>query len=135
MGDFKVTGVERVLKSVQKKRREDAVSIAEGGQKAGEIGLKKALYYCPIEKGPLRASGRVETEGKGRGAETRIEFGGPEAPYALWVHQDLDAKHDPPTCALFLERAVRETRGAMTKAYQGQFEARPVKTIDAEEVK
>lgn len=109
-----VTGVEAIVRAIGKATSETAIKIDEGLQKCGAVILKKALYYCPVDTEALRKSGRVEVTGKGFGAKVSIVFGGDTAPYSLYVHENLEANHAAPTCAKFLERAVRETRGTCT---------------------
>lgn len=42
--------------------------------------------------------------------------------YAVFVHEDLSKNHLPPTCAKFLERAVRENEAAMSRAVGFAFQ-------------
>jgi hypothetical protein len=101
----------RVLKAQRGMAVEDVIAINEGLEKCGHVILRKSNFYCPIETGELRASGKVVTVGKGLNAKSTVEY---FAPYALPVHEILAARHAPPTTAKFLERAVRETRGTCT---------------------
>lgn len=41
--------------------------------------------------------------------------------YAVYVHEMLNLKHDPPTCAKYLERAVRETLSEADEIIRGTF--------------
>lgn len=63
--------------------------------------------YVPVETGALRASGFVEPPIT-RGAETSVTvgFGGPAAPYAVIVHEDLTKRH-PVGQAKYLELPLR----------------------------
>jgi hypothetical protein len=111
-----VSGVQTVLKAFGKARSQDAIKIADAIQKCGDVILRKALVYCPIEHGDLRATGKAETIGRGLGAKCDVTFGGlsptgREVNYAVIVHDDMTKSHAPPTGARFLTRAVRETRG------------------------
>lgn len=114
-----VEGLQTVLKTLGTAQKETNLKIDEGLEKCAHVILKKALYYCPIEFGPLRESGHVETKGKGKGARSRVVF---DAPYAVYVHEILTAYHEPPTCAKFLERAVRETRGTCKSIMKRELE-------------
>ena len=78
-----------------------------------EIETKEAKRRTPVDKGPLRAS--VHTEGpirQGRSVFTMIVAGGPAAPYAVIVHEDLVALH-PVGQAKFIESVVMESRPHM----------------------
>jgi hypothetical protein len=67
---------------------------------AAESLLEKTLQVVPYDEGDLYDSGRVVTHGPG---VFGVQFGGPEAPHAIYVHEDLTATHAPPTKAKFLE--------------------------------
>lgn len=78
-----------------------------GAAQAGPQALVAALYqeaqeiltiakerYVPVDTGALRASGFVEPPTlTPNGATMSIGFGGPSAPYAVIVHEDLTKRH------------------------------------------
>ncbi len=97
-------------------------SLLSGLRAGGRIILRRAKYYAPEETGALRASGHVILEDAGGPMVTsdwamslRIVF---DAPYAVYVHENTSAFHTPPTCAKFLEKAVRETSGDVSRAFR-----------------
>jgi len=64
----------------------------------------------PVRFGILRASGEVRGPFvRGSQVEVFISYGGPAAPYAVFVHElpPSRAKHDPPTRWKYLENPVR----------------------------
>lgn len=130
-----VTGVENVLRAIGKLKKDTGPKIEDGLTKCGEIILKKSQKYVPRETGALAETGHIEVTGKGLGARVKVVYGGEEAPYALFVHEDLSKYHEPPTCAQFLTRSVRESRGNCAKTLQREMEAKPVKVMDGGEVK
>ena len=78
--------------------------------------LEKVLYetatevfaetqrLVPVRYGVLKGSGQVkEPKGSGTGFSVDIVYGGPAAPYAIYVHERLDQRHAAPTQAKFLE--------------------------------
>lgn len=85
-------------------------------REGGNVGTVQALLMvaydifndsqrlCPVDTGTLRSSGNVEgpIEEDGK-AVIIIGYGGAAAPYAFYVHENLDIPHDPPTQAKFLE--------------------------------
>lgn len=87
---------------------------------AGPQALVAALYreaeavmtvskeqYVPVDTGALRASGTVEAPRfAGHTASVRLGFGGPSAPYAVIVHEDLTKRH-PVGQAKYLEIPLR----------------------------
>jgi hypothetical protein len=64
--------------------------------------LKLAQFYCPVETGYLRDSGRIEENEDG---SCRIYF---DCPYAWYVHEFSWKLHQFPTCDHFLTRAIYE---------------------------
>lgn len=69
-------------------------SIARDTYKRGLRILEVATRLVPVDTGVLRGSGFVQIpEIAGDRVSTTIAFGGPAAPYAFIVHEDLDAFH------------------------------------------
>lgn len=69
-----------------------------------EIEMTEAKRRTPVDTGALRDSGFVDGPNNG---EVTLTFGGPAAPYAVEVHENLEAYHDDGQ-AKFLEGAVME---------------------------
>lgn len=96
-----------------------------------ELEMTEAKRRTPVDTGALRASGHVESgsgmtslasfdtatrkgtmgaSGGGRkDLSVRLVFGGPAASYALAVHENLEAHHNPGQ-AKYLESALLESR-------------------------
>lgn len=71
--------------------------------------MYESVRITPIATGSLRASGHVDPPDiSPRGAAVELGYGGAAAPYALFVHEIMDAYHRPPTQAKFLERPMLE---------------------------
>ncbi len=62
--------------------------------------LAEAREIVPYDTGRLHDSGFVEMEGEGLDLEAAVGF---EAPYAIFVHENPDAYHVPPTQWKYLE--------------------------------
>lgn len=73
--------------------------------------LTKAIGYTPVKYGFLRSSGVVDITGDA----VEIKFGGPTAPYAVYVHEIM-TNHHPIGQAKFLERAVQEDSKKFARA-------------------
>jgi hypothetical protein len=129
-----ITGVERVQRAIGKASTRLAPKVADGLRQCAEVILRKSRQYVPVDTGELKKSGRVETTGQGLGAESKVLYGGPDAPYALYVHEDLTKFHAPPTQAKFLERAARETRGTCAAIMRRAVESRTRLTRNDEDV-
>ena len=92
----------------------------------GQLLAAKKVYdlsqiYVPKDTHALQLSGKVTEFGApagGRGMETvgvMVQYGGDEVTgkYASIVHNDLEASHEPPTQAMYLQRAVDEVAPRM----------------------
>lgn len=79
--------------------------------------LKRALFYCPIDTGRLRSTGRLRGPSaalmKTGKYTVEIIFGGMRAPYGLTVHEDLRSRHAEPTQAKYLWRALSDRQHVM----------------------
>lgn len=77
------------------------------------IELAECVERTPLEYGNLRASEHVEGPAQeGNTIVTKIVAGGPSAPYAIYVHEDLEAFH-PIGDAKFIESTLNESASFM----------------------
>jgi phosphoribosylcarboxyaminoimidazole (NCAIR) mutase len=92
------------------------VSGKDAGKVVGQVILEeanmifaKAMVLTPIDTGALRGSGGVSAPmNMPQGIGVDIFFGGPAAPYAMYVHEILGNYHNPPTQAKYLEQPFME---------------------------
>ena len=76
-------------------------------EEAQEI-MSESKKQCPVDTGALRASGYVnEPEETKEGIYVQMGYGGPSAPYAIYVHERLDLHHRVGK-AKFLEDPVKD---------------------------
>jgi len=69
--------------------------------------------FVPVDTGALRASGFVTPPViTGQGVEVTLGFGGPSAPYAVVVHEDLTKRH-PVGQAKYLELPLKARLAGM----------------------
>lgn len=80
--------------------------------RAMQVIFKETQRQCPKRTGTLRASGSVSLPDRG---EVSIGYGGPAAEYAVWVHENLQAKHKPPTKAKFVEDPMHQAGPTLLK--------------------
>jgi hypothetical protein len=82
-------------------------------QEAEAIMTASKETYVPVDTGALRASGRVEPPiALGAVLAVTMGFGGPSAPYAVIVHEDLTKRH-PVGQAKYLEIPLRARLAGM----------------------
>lgn len=74
-----------------------------------EIEMAEAKRRTPWDTGALRSSGHVQPPRRdGSGVSVTLGFGGSAAPYAIFVHENLEAFH-PNGQAKFLESTLTES--------------------------
>ncbi len=79
------------------------------------IETKEAMQRTPVDTGALRASFVThKPEISGNDVSVQISVGGPAAPYALIVHEDLEAFH-PVGQAKYLESTLLESAPHMAE--------------------
>lgn len=110
---FKVTGVDNVLKNLDRLVHEAKKAAVAAVKTEAEAVLGRAKERTPVDTGALRASGQVVHNETNRN-ELQIIFGGPSAPYAPQVHEDMAATHNDGQ-AKFLESALVEAEPGMVQ--------------------
>jgi hypothetical protein len=83
-----------------------AIAIYEEAQ----VIFAKSQVLVPVDTSALRGSGDVSAiQGSGQGMYVDIFYGGPAAPYALYVHEIIGNYHKPPTQAKYLEQPFMQS--------------------------
>lgn len=97
-------------------------AAAQALYEEGEKSMTAAKRITPWLTGTLRASGYVKPPERTSGSMfgivktivVTLGFGGASAPYAVYVHENLRAKHKAPTQAKFLEATMLQRRTGLT---------------------
>lgn len=88
---FRVRGWERVERALADFARRAPRTAQRALRVEAEVEMGEAKKRTPVRTGALRASGRVEDLPGELGV--RWAYGGPAIPYAIKVHEDLEAFH------------------------------------------
>jgi hypothetical protein len=108
LADVTVTGVAAILRKLAR-APQGFLDVAEEAVRAElEIESTESQRKTPVETGALRASHQVSVLATRRDVTGTIAVGGPAAPYALYVHENLEAFH-PVGQAKFLESTLTES--------------------------
>ena len=108
-----IIGLKDLFKGLDKKQKEHEQGFHIGVRKAGLWLLRESMKLVPVDTGALRASGPLVTRSMGQGFETVMVVGyGQE--YAIYVHENLNARHASGKQAKFLEEPARTGRQTMT---------------------
>jgi len=105
---MKIKGMDKVLKKLSKSKAVTAAGVERGLKQAGLFLQAHSQRICPIDTGNLRGSAFTRNAG-GRGFKADIVVGY-TANYAVYVHENLQARHKPPTQAKYLEQPAREKK-------------------------
>lgn len=116
--------IKRIMGEVDQKAQKNTVAAMKSMALAIK---KKAKYYVPKDTRRLDKSARVMTTGRGKQREFQVRFA---TPYALYVHEDPNAHHEPPTQYKYLEQAtsdvVADRRGRKRQTGFELLEERPI---------
>lgn len=124
----RLIGVASLMRKFDRHNADLARGAQKGLKRGGVHLLGKSLAICPVDKGPLHASGHVRSEGSGFQTVVTVGYGGNASEYAVIVHEDLTKAHGdafnnkhaaeiqagteharkPEEQAKFLERPARE---------------------------
>ena len=109
MGYSVFRGADNALRDLKKLQVFAPDEFARALYQEAQIELKEIKQRTPVLTGALRASEHVtEPQRQGRRIWVEVLAGGPSAPYAFWVHEDLEAIH-PHGEAKFIERPLAES--------------------------
>lgn len=115
-------GADKVIARIRKIQTGMSKEIADALYEEAKIELREAKKRTPVATGALRKSGKVsKPKISGKTVTVDISFGGETAPYAVYVHEDLEAFH-PIGQAKFLESVIEESRPHMAKRIAKRIE-------------
>ena len=103
----KLVGLDKVVARLQQIGRNVPTIVGRALRAEAEIEMTEAKRRVPVLTGTLRASGTVTGPAKGE-ITVRLSFGGPAAPYALYVHENEEAWHRSGQ-AKYLESVILES--------------------------
>ncbi len=104
----KITGMNKVLRHLRGATKLYEVRVERGLKKAGTFVQAHSQRIVPVDKGTLKGGAFTRNIG-GTGFKTDVIVGY-VAEYAVYVHENLDARHKPGKQAKFLESVVRKER-------------------------
>ena len=86
-------------------KQKSPLAVAQAIYEEANKIFAQSQILVPVDTGVLRGSGWVSAPQQGpSGYFVDIFYGGPAAPYALYVHEILGNYHNPPTQAKYLEQ-------------------------------
>ena len=100
----RITGVETVIRNFKKHRRWHAAGVGVGIKKATLLVLRASQQIVPVDTGTLKGSADTHFSGVGFDTTGAISY---NTDYAIYVHEDLDARHKAGKQAKYLEQPAR----------------------------
>lgn len=108
---IKIRGLKGVTEALKKHPELITRTVGAELRKQGEIIMTAAKELTPVQFGTLKNSGNVQGPEQKRGKlVVTLGFGGPAQKYAVYVHENMTARHNPPTQAKFLETPARAAK-------------------------
>ncbi len=105
---LKITGMNKVLKKMKKAGAGYEQKVERGLKNAGLFVQGESQRIVPVDTTNLKGGAFTRNVGGG-GLKTDVVVGY-VADYAVYVHENLDARHKPGKQAKFLESVVRKER-------------------------
>jgi len=102
-----VSGLKELKAGLLKRNKFHVEALRIGLFKAGLFLQRESQKIVPVETSNLKGSATTRAVGQGKKVEVLVGYG---AAYAVFVHEDLEARHKPGKTAKFLERPLREKR-------------------------
>ena len=119
---FDLNGDEQLVKALKSGKEKSPQAIAQAIWEEANIIFAKSQILVPVDTGVLRGSGGVSAPQMGnQGYFVDIFYGGPAAPYALYVHEIIGNYHNPPTQAKYLEQPLMEAMDGLQSRLKGRI--------------
>lgn len=121
----RIEGVKQVRQALLKMAQRHMKAAERGIKKAGAYLLGESLELVPVDTGVLRASGWVRVI-DGSGFKTKVGVGY-TASYAVYVHEDLEARHGEDYNAWHGEDIAAGRKKARGPKQQAKFLEQPLR--------
>ena len=119
---FDLNGDEQLVKALKSGKEKSPQAIAQAIWEEANMIFAKSQILVPVDTGVLRGSGGVSAPQIGsQGYFVDIFYGGPAAPYALYVHEIIGNYHNPPTQAKYLEQPLMEAMDGLQSRLKGRI--------------
>ena len=106
---FTLDGIDDLQKVLKNLKDQSGAVMGQALYEEANVIFANSQVLVPVDTGVLRGSGGVSAPQMGtRGYFVDIFYGGPAAPYALYVHEIIGNYHNPPTQAKYLERPLMD---------------------------
>jgi len=119
---FDLFGDKELVNALEAGKDDTPQAIAQAIWEEANVIFAKSQILVPVDTGVLRGSGGVSAPQMGnQGYFVDIFYGGPAAPYALYVHEIIGNYHKPPTQAKYLEEPFVQAIPEIQKNIAGRI--------------
>lgn len=113
---FDIQGDKELFNALENAKKNTPQALAQAIWEEANVIFAKSQILVPVDTGVLRGSGGVSAPQMGNeGYYVDIFYGGPAAPYALYVHEIIGNYHNPPTQAKYLEQPLMEAQSTLQR--------------------
>ena len=105
MNGLKIQGVSRLVKQLESRAKNAGKGMRKGLYRGGLLLQRESMKVVPVDFGFLKASAGTRLIGAGLKSEVLVGY---TAEYAVYVHENLEARHLPGKSAKFLEQPLRD---------------------------
>lgn len=105
----RVTGVSTVIANLRKNQAKIGLGVGRGLKIAGLFLQRESQKIVPVQFGVLRNAAFTRSRGIGAGTEVLVGYD-QSASYAIFVHENLQARHKAGKQAKFLEAPLKQNR-------------------------
>ena len=102
-----VQGLDVLTEEMKAQEKKFVKKLRAGLGRGGALLLRESLQIVPIDKHFLERSGETHLEGVGFNSAAVVSY---STAYAIYVHEDLNARHKPGRTAKYLETPLRTKR-------------------------
>lgn len=115
-----VRGVRGLIRDLGRVEKKHEKGLERGLKRAGLWLLREAMKLVPVDSSTLKNSGPLVTRAEGSGFNT-VMIVGFGTQYAIYVHEDLNARHASGKQAKFLEEPARTGRSTMSQIIKDEM--------------
>jgi len=115
---LRISGMNKVLGNLKKSKTITAGKVGIGLKRAGLFLQRESQNIVPVDTSNLKNGAFTRNVG-GSGFDTDVIVGY-VADYAVYVHENLQAKHKPGKQAKYLEQPAREKKNEIFKIIAGK---------------
>ena len=121
------TAVQKTIKGLEAfKKRMGLLGVAWSSPVMREAALdlgtrmffEPSQILCPVDTSRMKESGKIRVTGTGEKTALVITY---DTPYAIYVHENPFARHEPPTQWKFVATPIAENKPAFLRGLKGKY--------------